>query len=50
MKEKKRSRDNTAPNISELEAEKRRLLIDKTNPKRLKQVQSELDYLHWGIK
>ena len=47
---KKRSKDFTAPNTAELEAEKRKLLIDQSNPDRLKEVQSRLDYINWGIK
>jgi len=47
---KKRSRDNTAPNIQSLEAEKRRLLIDKINPKRLDEVKKALDWLYYGLK
>ena len=47
---KQRSKDFTAPNISDLEAEKRKLLIDGTNPKRLKEVQKQLDWFNYGLK
>lgn len=46
---KERKQDNTAPNIAELEAEKRKLYMDN-NPKRLEQVKRMLDYLYYGIE
>lgn len=47
---KTRSKDNTALSISDLEAEKRKLLISGDNPKRLAEIIKILDYFNWGIK
>lgn len=49
MANKKRSKDNTAPSISELEAEKRRL-YQENDSKKLEQVKKQLDFLYYGIK
>ena len=35
--------------ISALEAEKRELTVNKTDPERLEKVKSILDYFNWGI-
>lgn len=45
---KTRSKDNTAPSISELESEKRRL-YQENDPKLLEEVKKRLDYLYYGI-
>lgn len=47
---KKRSKDNTALSISELEAEKRALYQSGKNPERLKKVKAMLDFIYYGIK
>lgn len=46
---KKRSKDNTAPSIAELEQQKRRL-CHENDPEKLEKVKKQLDYLLWGIK
>lgn len=46
----KRTKDGTAYNISELEAERNKLLVSRDNPKRLKEVQSKIDYFNYGIE
>ena len=38
------------PTIEELEKEKRKLLVSKENPKRLKEIENKLNYIYWGIK
>lgn len=36
--------------ISELKAERSKLLISREDPKRLEEITKEIDYLEWGIK
>lgn len=45
----KRTKDNTAWKISELEKEKNELTVKRNNPKRLKEIISILDYFNYGI-
>lgn len=47
---KTRLKDDTAINLAELEKERNKLLINKTNPKRLKEVEDLLNWFNWGIK
>lgn len=47
---KKRTMDNTAINTADLEKERQKLLINKSNPKRLKEISEKLDFIFWGIK
>lgn len=46
---KTRSKDNTAPSISELEQQKRRL-YHENDPKKLDEIKKQLDFLYYGIK
>lgn len=45
----KRTKDNTAWNISALEKEKNELTVKQNNPKRLSEINYILDYFNWGI-
>lgn len=47
---KTRSRDNITVEISKLEAEKRALYVNKSDPKRLSEVIAKLDFIYYGIK
>lgn len=38
------------PTLEEMKTERDALLINKTNPERLKYLQSQIDYLEYGIK
>ena len=37
------------PTIEELEKEKRKLLVSKENPKRLKEIINKLEYIYYGM-
>lgn len=44
-----RSKDNTAINTADLEKERHKLLVNKSNPERLKEITEKLDYIYFGI-
>jgi hypothetical protein len=37
------------PNIQQLETERKKLLVSKSNPKRLKEITDKLEYIYYGI-
>ena len=37
------------PKIEDLEKEKRKLLVSKENPIRLKEIENKLNYIYYGI-
>ena len=46
---KKRLKDNTAVNISELIKERNSLLVNRENMERLKKLNDQIDYIFYGI-
>lgn len=41
---------NAKQSLEDLHAERNRLLLSKTNPERLAEIQAKIDYVEWGIK